>query len=769
MDTVRPKRTPWKSWRDFTSWAQDFSLKKKVLGGFLGVVILVGLVTSFIGIRLARETIIDRARTDLAGDLSTAAFVLRETRETLDRKIQLSASSETIRELLEKRDMAALRNRLVMISVENDMDFLSVADPRGRVLARGFKPESKGADLSSDPIVMAASEGRGVSGVRLISVERLAEENPTVVQMIGAKEGKTGMVMEAAHPIVKGNAIVGVVYGGIILNLDKEVVDRISHLVFRGQQYQGRNIGYVGIYVGDEAISSTLKGDDGLMLVGFKAGPAIQDTVLEKGKQAIDWESRFGHRYLSAFQPIRNRSDKVIGMLQLARLEKPIGRVIDRLVGTFLVVALLGVLLMAAISYFLVQWINRPLELILNSARRAAEGDLSQEVPVISRDEMGELAATFNLMMRNLAESRERLEQWGKELASKVAVQTGALDQAREQVARVQKLASLEKMADGMSHIMAHISDPLGGQVPGEDEEGATSRILVVDSDEKVLDVCGRILDNEGFEVHKARTVEEAFEHLEELIFDVLVVDIDMGDMGGKELLKEIKYRQPDLLVIITAPFNATEQAQEAVELGAFDYIPKPFGPHQILLMVYTALQTRQTVDRTRREHAEQRAEKIFQRLPVAIALADRAHRVVYNNRAFVELAAKEGQEKVQGKTFKELFGVDPLDVDQTEDTDSGPRRLELEKLGRTAKLYNFKLAEEDLRVLMLLDVTETVKKGQQADEFRAETLTRAQQVIHQQMRVAQEIAGLLGETTAETKAALFELIKLAKDEGETR
>jgi uncharacterized Fe-S cluster-containing protein len=93
---------------------------------------------------------------------------------------------------------------------------------------------------------------------------------------------------------------------------------------------------------------------------------------------------------------------------------------------------------------------------------------------------------------------------------------------------------------------------------------------------------------------------------------------------------------------------------------------------------------------------------------------------------------------------------------------------LQLEKVGRTAKLYNFKLPDEDLRVLMLLDITDTVMKDQQADVFKAETITKAQQVIHQQMRVAQEIAGLLGETTAETKAALFELIKLA-GEGESR
>ena len=49
MDSVRPKRVPWKSWSDFTGWAQDFSLRQKVLGGFLGVVLLVGLVTILIG------------------------------------------------------------------------------------------------------------------------------------------------------------------------------------------------------------------------------------------------------------------------------------------------------------------------------------------------------------------------------------------------------------------------------------------------------------------------------------------------------------------------------------------------------------------------------------------------------------------------------------------------------------------------------------------------------------------------------------------------
>ena len=66
--------------------------------------------------------------------------------------------------------------------------------------------------------------------------------------------------------------------------------------------------------------------------------------------------------------------------------------------------------------------------------------------------------------------------------------------------------------------------------------------------------------------------------------------------------------------------------------------------------------------------------------------------------------------------------------------------------------------------------VEQLQKEGyQQAEVFKAETINKAHQVIHQQMRVAQEIAGLLGETTAETKAALFELIKLAGEGGKAR
>jgi len=766
MEQKQTIRVPWKSWDNFTGWAQDFSLKKKVLGAFLGVAVFVGLLTMILGMRLARHTIIEEAQKKVSSDLATAAFIIHSYRENLELRIRMIGGSDKIKEYLQSGNISAIRNRLAMMNLENDLDFLSILNPEGNLVARAFQLESTNENLAVNPIIEAAVSGKGASGFRITNIQKLVEDNPTLAQRLGTKLPKEGLTLEAAYPIFQDSKLIGVAYGGILINNNHSMVEQISQRLFKDVAYAEKEKGFVAIFQDDVAISSSLRGPDKIPTVGFQMNPSLRDQVLKRGEIVVRPEREFEDDYLTATEPIKDYTGQVIGAIQVASLEQPILSVVDRLVGAFLIIALCGVILMGAISYFLVNWINRPLEQMLNAAKGAAEGDLTHEVPVVARDEVGQLAATFNLMIRNLAESRKKLEEWGTQLASKVAEQTGQLDQAREQVERVKKLASLEKMADGMAHIMAHISDPL---VPvGTSDEGslADSRILVIDTDDQVLEICKRILENDGFEVITNQSVPGALAELEREIYDVVITDIEMPEMTGQALLKEIKIRQPDVLVILTASFKATQDAVETVKLGAYDYIPKPFGPHQILLMVYTALQTRSMLAKTRREHAAQRAETIFQRLPVAIALADDAHRVVYNNRAFLDLTAKDSEEDVKGQSFKDLFGVDPLD---NAEESGGSKWLKLEKLGRTAKLYNFSLPEEDLRVLMLLDVTETVMKDQQADVFKTETINRAQQVIHQQMRVAQEIAGLLGETTAETKAALFELIKFAENVGAIR
>ena len=109
MDTEKTIRMPWKNWDNFTRWAQDFSLKQKVLGGFLGVAILVGLLTVIIGMRLARYTIIEEAQKKVSSDLATADFIVKSHQENLELKIRMIAGTDKIKEYLERGDFPAIR------------------------------------------------------------------------------------------------------------------------------------------------------------------------------------------------------------------------------------------------------------------------------------------------------------------------------------------------------------------------------------------------------------------------------------------------------------------------------------------------------------------------------------------------------------------------------------------------------------------------------------------------------------------------------------
>ncbi|MBM3301154.1 MAG: hypothetical protein FJY85_14510, partial [Deltaproteobacteria bacterium] len=300
MDPIRTKRVPWRSWSDFTGWAQDFSLRQKVLGGFLGVVVLVGLIASLIGTRLARETIINTARVRLHSQLASASYVLRSAQQNVDMKIRLMANSERFAAAVERGDVQEAQNRLAILAVENDLDFLSLTDDKGRTEAKAFVQEVKtNNEAASDAVIIAALKGTSASGVRLVPLQRLVHENPSLSQRLGTVDNKMGMVFESAYPLKLNDKIVGSVYGGIVLN-NSGVTDRISQLLFKGEKHAGKDLGSITIYLGNEAISTTLKGPNGLPLFGSPPDSKIFEMVLNKGLKETTWVTQVGTTYLAA-------------------------------------------------------------------------------------------------------------------------------------------------------------------------------------------------------------------------------------------------------------------------------------------------------------------------------------------------------------------------------------------------------------------------------------------------------------------------------------
>jgi len=121
----------------------------------------------------------------------------------------------------------------------------------------------------------------------------------------------------------------------------------------------------------------------------------------------------------------------------------------------------------------------------------------------------------------------------------------------------------------------------------------ASAKILVVDDEEIVCLSCQRILIEEGYEVRTCLSGQEGLKLLSEEPFDLAIVDLKMPRMDGMEVLQAIKRDYPQIPVIMITGYATVETAVEAMKSGAFDYLPKPFTPDEVAVVVKKALETR--------------------------------------------------------------------------------------------------------------------------------------------------------------------------------
>jgi DNA-binding NtrC family response regulator len=120
-----------------------------------------------------------------------------------------------------------------------------------------------------------------------------------------------------------------------------------------------------------------------------------------------------------------------------------------------------------------------------------------------------------------------------------------------------------------------------------------SARILVVDDEEIVIKSCLRILDGADYQVETAQDGREALRKVDEIPYDVLILDIMMPGMDGLEVLRRVKETHPDVDVIMVTGLSQIDTAVQAMKLGAFDYISKPFEPDELILVVQRALERR--------------------------------------------------------------------------------------------------------------------------------------------------------------------------------
>ena len=124
--------------------------------------------------------------------------------------------------------------------------------------------------------------------------------------------------------------------------------------------------------------------------------------------------------------------------------------------------------------------------------------------------------------------------------------------------------------------------------------------ILIVDDEEVLQDVLVSLVREEGHEPLVARTGEEALTILSQEDVHLIFLDLMLPGMSGMEVLTQIIARDPDQVVVLITAFSSIEGAIDAMKLGAFHYIPKPFKNAEVSLIIQKGLERRQLEEENR-------------------------------------------------------------------------------------------------------------------------------------------------------------------------
>ena len=343
------------------------SIKTQFALIFLALACFIGVVTSLIVNSLVTNQIISEAQERVKEHLSTARWVYESKARDIDRTVRWTSIRHVLKRGLKERDISSIKNELLGLMAEEGLHFLTLVDQKGTVIFRFHNPKASGDNLIDDPFIKVALGKKGISGTQVLSGDELLREGENLAQMAiitsipTPKERPTkkveetsGMVLKSAHPVIDFNGeVLGVLTGGVLLNRNYEIVDRIKNIVFKDVKYKGKEIGTATIFLGDLRISTNVMDKEGNRAIGTRAMKEVQELVLGKGTPWIHRAFVVDDWYITAYEPILDIQDKIVGMLYVGMMENKYAMMKERLILLFFLFSMSGMLVALTVSFVL--------------------------------------------------------------------------------------------------------------------------------------------------------------------------------------------------------------------------------------------------------------------------------------------------------------------------------------------------------------------------------------------------------------------------------
>jgi two-component system NtrC family sensor kinase len=424
--------------------SRRLSLKSQLIWSYLVILGTGGLATSLVGSWIVSSTIMMQARRAVDHDFATARTAYEQQVHTLRLAVEFGASGAPVQQYLGRGDGEGAARYLDGIRRSAGFDFLGLAGPDGGVFL-SVPQDRPPVDISATAIYRAA-----LSTVTAAGTERLTVR-PAGLDAIA--------ILAAAPVIVADGRTAGILYGGVLLDGNFTLVDRVWNLLYSGDRFPDIDRGSVTIFSGDVRIATTVRTAEGARAIGTRAPAEVRDAVLTGGRIWLGRTFVVRDWHISEYAPISDYRGRVVGMLAVGILESTYTAIRNRVILSFFGIATLGFLLILGITYYIIRNITRPLGEMVAATRSITAGDFHQEVQTDSPGEIALLAASFNAMLKSLRQMKSDLEEWARTLEEKVKQRTHELAEMQARVAQSERLASLGMLAAGVAH---EVNNPLG-------------------------------------------------------------------------------------------------------------------------------------------------------------------------------------------------------------------------------------------------------------------------------------------------------------------
>lgn len=576
--------------------------EKSIPGGFripistnlilsdLLIITIISVIFFIVGIRLIGDRVVAEAQGKVRQDLNSAREIYRGELRHINDVVHLTADRFFLKDAMMSDNLELIADELAQVREIESLDILSITDPYGVVALRSNNPAAIGDDMSDDNIIeVVLIREVPAAAPQITPARELMLESPALAEQAKLSFVETplarprdetaltdGMMLRAAAPIFDYDGkLIGVLYGGVLLSRNYEIVDTIKQTVYQDLTYNGKDVGTATIFQDDVRISTNVRNEDGTRALGTRVSEYVYNQVVREGEPWIGRAYVVNDWYITAYEPIRNIYNRIIGILYVGVLEQKYLDAKQQTVLAFLAITFLGTLAAMTLSYLLAKRISVPIEKLAQAAQDIAHGKLNTRVASTSNDELGDLAESFNSMASSLQQRDQQLKEYTK-----------------NKIMESERLALVGQLSANIAH---ELNNPLQGivtyshllleKLPCEDTSSVSSLNRIVTQANRCRDIIRGLLD-----FSRQRKPDKTICNLNSVLQECLTLVENQALFHNIEIECEFDTSSP-MIVIDPAQFqqvalNLIINAAEAMEDGGTLSVSTRFEPENDSLAV---------------------------------------------------------------------------------------------------------------------------------------------------------------------------------------